>query len=152
MPDLVIKWQGKPYRVKENDLFDLTDKLEEAVSLPRLIAYLGSGEPNFSALSRSVRVLLEYAGVQDLPSLMELRQIIAGEALQRVKAQTEGREFIETEAMDAIAAVVKMVMPPEGLVQSSDGESVKKTTPHSSKASTRLRSTNGASRRATSGK
>lgn len=151
MPDLVIKWRGVDYKIKEDGLFDLTDKLEEAVSLPRLIAYLGSGEPNFSALSRAVRVLLEYAGVADVPDLLTLRAMIASEALHRVKAANGGAAGGSTEGMDAIAAVVTLVMPPAGLVEADESDG-KKSKPHSSNPSTKSRSSNGASRRATSGK
>jgi hypothetical protein len=147
---IVIEWDGKSYPVSDDQAFDLMDQIEAQVTLPELLAMIGSGVPNFSKLARALHVMLGFVGVKNLPDLLELRRMLVGEGLAALNAKARGDEVTAAgAAMSAVAGLVHILM--DGAPQ-SDETSVKKTTPHLSKAATRSRSANGASRRATSGK
>jgi hypothetical protein len=150
MSDLTITWGGKPYRVPEDQMFDLMEAIERHITLPDLLAMIGGGRPNFSALARPLHEMLRMAGVRGLPTPLELRRMLVSEGMDNLKAHNEGREPVSQAAMTAIAAMVEILM--DGAPDMSEQDTTKKTKPHSSKVATKSRSVSGASRRKTSGK
>jgi hypothetical protein len=72
---LEIQWDGKSYKVKEDQLFELIEAIERHVTLPELLAMIGAGRPNFSAIARPFREMLVFSGVREVPSLIDLRRM-----------------------------------------------------------------------------
>lgn len=149
MPDLTITWDGKDYRVAEDQTFELMEAIERHITLPDLLVMVGSGRPNFSALARPLHEMLKYAGVRNVPSLLDLRRMLVGEGMANMQAKVAGGESVTGAAMTAIGTLLTILM--DGAPDMSKVDE-KKTTPHSSKAATKSQSGNGASRRRTSGK
>lgn len=149
MPDLTVTWGGKSYRVPEDQVFELTEAIERQITLPELLVMVGAGRPNFSALARVLHVMLTQVGARNVPSLIDLRRMLVGEGMGSLQAQAQGKESVTGAAMNAIGALIAILM--DG-APDIDADDEKKTQPHSSKTATRSQSGNGASRRKTSGK
>jgi hypothetical protein len=150
MPDLTLEWAGRPYRVPEDQMFELMEAIERHITLPELLAMVGAGRPNFSALARPLHEMLKFAGVRDLPTPLELRRMLVSEGMDNLVAQRDGRDAVSQRAMQAVAAMIEILMDGADLGD-QDAEPAKKTRPRSSKAATKSRSGNGVSRRKTSG-
>jgi hypothetical protein len=140
--DLKIKWDGKTYTVPENQMFELIDAVERHVSLPELLAMIGSGRPNFSMMARPFHAMLTFAGVLNVPELLELRRMLVREGMQNAEAAAKGKDAPDPgPAMTAIAAMCELLMDgatdTEAFADADPKE--KKTKPRSQKGATKSR-------------
>lgn len=149
MPSMELEWGGKKYTIPEDQMFEMCEAIERHVTLPDLMLMVGQGKPNFSALARPFHAMLTQAGVRDVPSMLELRRMLVMEGLDNLKSQSDGTQPVSQTAMTAIATMVEILM--DGAPEQEAEPDAKKTKPRSSKAATKSRSGNGASRRKTSG-
>jgi hypothetical protein len=147
--DLVISWDGKEYRVPENQMFQLIDAIERHITLPELLNMMGTGKVNFGALAVPLHSMLTFAGVRNVPSLLEMRRMLVAEGMANIQAQAKGdKESKIGTAMAAVASMTQILMDGAPEMEADEG---KKNKPHSPKAAIKSRSVNGASRRVTSG-
>ena len=135
--DLTIEWGGKEYRVPEREMFDLIESIEQHITLPELLAMIGGGKPNFSALARPFHAMLTHAGVRDVPSMLDLRRMLVQEGFDNLQAQSKGEKPKSRAAMDAIAAMVGILM--DGADMPDAEPETKKPKPRSRKAATKSR-------------
>lgn len=143
MPDLVIEWDGKDYRIKEDAMFELIEAIERHITLPELMMMLAGGKPNFSALARPFHEMLKHAGVRNPPSLLKLRRMLVHEGLSSLEAQSKGDAPLQGAAMAAISTMTEILM--DGAPDMAGGDDKpKKTKPRSRKAAIKSRSANGA--------
>jgi hypothetical protein len=149
MAGLTINWDGRDYKVAEDQTFELIEAIERHITLPELMMMIGGGRPNFSALARPFHEMLKHAGVRNVPELIELRRMLVSEGMQSLKASASGEAQVTGNAMRAIAAMVAILM--DGAPDMEANDDGKKTAPRSQKPATKSRSGNGASRRKTSG-
>lgn len=110
MHDMEIQWDGKTYRIPEDQMFEMCEAIERHVTLPDLVIMIGAGKPNFSALARPLHAMLAQAGVRDVPSMLELRRMMVAEGLDNLRAQQNGEKPVSQIAMTAIAAMVQILM------------------------------------------
>lgn len=135
--DLTVEWGGKEYRVPETEMFELIESIERHITLPELLAMIGGGKPNFSALARPFHAMLTHAGVRDVPSMLDLRRMLVQEGFDNLQAQSKGEKPKSQAAMDAIAAMVGILMDGADI---PDAESeTKKPKPRSRKVATKSR-------------
>jgi hypothetical protein len=149
MAGITINWDGRDYKVPEDQAFELIEAIERHITLPELMLMIGGGRPNFSALARPFHEMLKHAGVRNVPELIELRRMLVAEGMQNLKATATGEAQITGNAMRAIAAMVEILM--DGAPDMEAKDEGKKIKPRSQKPATKSRSGNGASRRKTSG-
>ena len=136
---LTIKWAGKAYNVPERQMFELIEAVERHVSLPELLAMIGSGRPNFSAIARPFHAMLTFAGVKDVPELLDLRKMLVAEGMRNAMAASKGEAQPDPgPAMAAVAAMCELLMDGAGGT-AEDTTPAKKTPPRSRKAATRSR-------------
>lgn len=140
--DLTIEWDGKTHTIKEDQLFELIEAIERDITLPELLSMVGQGKPNFSAIARPLHVMLTFAGVRNVPSMLELRRDLVQEGFESLIAQTKGDQPKSQTGMVAIGTMIELLM--DGAeVQEAEPEQ-KKTKPRSRKAATKSRSGSGA--------
>lgn len=135
--DLTVEWEGKEYRVPESEMFELIESIERHITLPELLSMIGAGKPNFSALARPFHAMLTHAGVRDVPSMLDLRRMLVQEGFENLHAQSKGEKPKSQAAMDAIAAMVGILM--DGADMPEAEPEVKKTKPRSRKVATKSR-------------
>ena len=135
--DLTVDWEGKEYRVPESEMFELIESIERQITLSELLAMIGGGKPNFSALARPFHAMLTHAGVRDVPSMLDLRRMLVQEGFENLHAQSKGEKPKSQAAMDAIAAMVSILM--DGADMPEAEPEVKKNKPRSRKAATKSR-------------
>lgn len=140
--DLTVEWDGKKYRVPETEMFELIESIERHITLPELLAMIGSGKPNFSALARPFHTMLTHAGVRNVPPLIELRRMLVKEGFENLGAKSRGEKPKSQSAMDAIGAMINILMDGADIPEVDEEE--KKSKPRSRKAVTKSRSGNGA--------
>ena len=135
--DLTFEWEGKEYRVPESEMFELIESIERHITLPELLAMIGGGKPNFSALARPFHAMLTHAGVRDVPSMLDLRRMLVQEGFDNLQAQSKGEKPKSQAAMDAIAAMVGILMDGADIPEAEP--ETKKRKPRSRKAATKSR-------------
>lgn len=135
--DLTFEWEGKEYRVPESEMFELIESIERHITLPELLAMIGGGKPNFSALARPFHAMLTHAGVRDVPSMLDLRRMLVQEGFDNLQAQSKGEKPKSQAAMDAIAAMVGILMDGADIPEAEP--ETKKPKPRSRKAATKSR-------------
>lgn len=135
--DLTVEWGGKEYRVPESEMFELIESIERHITLPELLAMIGSGKPNFSALARPFHAMLTHAGVRDVPSMLELRRMLVQEGFENLQSQSGGEKPKSQAAMDAIAGMIGILM--DGADMPEADQEAKKKKPRSRKAATKSR-------------
>lgn len=140
--DLTIEWGGKEYRVPETEMFELIEAIERHITLPELLAMIGGGKPNFSALARPFHAMLTHAGVRNVPSPLELRRMLVQEGFENIQGKASGSEAKSHAAMDAISAMTQILMDGAEMAEAEPVQ--KKTKPRSRKAATKSRSGSGA--------
>jgi hypothetical protein len=151
MARYTINWGGIDYPVPEQGFFEVTEQIEDHISVPRLLEMTATGNINFARLARPVHILLTHCGVPNPPSLTELRETLLAEGMDRVVAMSEGRDATGGIGMAVVEVITKILMG-DAPLKMQQAEAGKKTKPHSSKAATKSRVGSGASRRKTSGK
>ena len=135
--DLTVEWGGKEHRVPEGEMFELIESIERHITLPELLAMIGGGKPNFSALARPFHAMLTHAGVRDVPSMLDLRRMLVQEGFDNLQAQSKGEKPKSQAAMDAIAAMVGILM--DGADMPEAEPETKKPKPRSRKVATKSR-------------
>jgi len=135
--DLTVEWEGKEYRVPEGEMFELIESIERHITLPELLSMIGAGKPNFSALARPFHSMLTHAGVRNVPSMLDLRRMLVQEGFENLHAQSKGEKPKSHAAMDAIAAMIGILM--DGADVPEAEPEVKKTKPRSRKVATKSR-------------
>jgi hypothetical protein len=150
MPTYTIEWDGVDYDVPEKQFFDVVSEIEAHVTLPELLRMVGTGEINYSKLALPLHALLRHVGAPNVPELREIRRELIAESFERIKAIQNGETPEDGRAMQVVTVIMGILMDdaPENVKAEAPG----KKKPRSSKAATKSRSANGASRRATSGK
>ena len=140
---LTLSWDGKSYTVHESQMFELIETVERHVSLPELLAMIGSGKPNFSAMARPFHSMLVFAGVKNAPTLIELRRMLVQEGMKNAMAYSKGEATPDPgPAMGAIAAMCELLMDGadvSGLEGEVETQDKKKSRPRSRKAATKSR-------------
>lgn len=143
MKGLSISWGGKVYAVPESQMFELIEAVERHVSLPELLAMIGSGKPNFSAIARPFHAMLVFTGVRDVPPLIDLRRMLVQEGMKNAVAHSKGEAAPDPgPAMSAIAAMCELLMDgaeDAGLSGEVEEADAKKPKPRSRKVATKSR-------------
>lgn len=139
---LTINWDGKDYKIREDQMFELIEAIERHITLPELLAMVGQGKPNFSAIARPLHVMLTFAGVRNVPSMLELRRELVQEGFESLAAQTKGGQPVAQTGMVAIGTMIELLM--DGADTQEGAPEEKKAKPRSRKAATKSRSGNGA--------
>jgi hypothetical protein len=136
MKGLTLNWGGKSYTVPEGQMFELIEAVERHVTLPELLSMIGSGRPNFAAMARPFHAMLTFAGVRDVPPMIELRRMLVAEGMRNAAAMAKGGAApVAGPAMTAIGAMCELLMDGADVsnIQPEAGDG-KKTRPHSRKA------------------
>jgi hypothetical protein len=142
MSHISINWDGREYKVADDQAFELIEAIERHITLPELMVMIAGGKPNFAALARPFHAMLTHAGVRKVPSLLELRRMLVAEGLASMKSSASGDTPVTGAAMNAIAAMVEILM--DGAPDMGEEDVKKKPSRKGSpKAVTKLQSESG---------
>jgi len=116
MPDIVLKWRGKDYRIPESRAFEAGAALEEVVTLAAVQSW--ATIPRFFVIAKAMGLLLRFAGckVSDAEVKQEIDRSIARAAAQGV-TEGEAKELFAIQAMQQLVAVLF-----DGAPESDDDE------------------------------
>jgi hypothetical protein len=103
MPDIVLKWDGREYRIPESRAFEAGAALEEVVTLAELQSY--GTRPKFFRIAMAMGALLRFAGCKVSDAEVK-REIDA--SIQRIAA-AQGAEAGEVEEVFAVTAVGQLI-------------------------------------------
>jgi hypothetical protein len=120
MPDIVLKWQGREYRIPEARAFEAGAALEEVVTLAQVQSW--ATNPRFFVIAKATGLLLRFAGckVSDAEVKQEIDRSIAKAAAQGV-TEDDAKELFAIRAMQQLVAVLF-----DGAPDGEDGEAPEK--------------------------
>ena len=105
MPDIVLAWRGKEYRIPENRAFEAGAALEEIVTLASINSW--AANPRFFVIAKATGLLLRFAGckVSDAEVKQEIDRSIARAAAKGVN-EDDAKAMFFFRAVEQLSAVL----------------------------------------------
>ncbi len=114
MKDIDIEWKGESFIIKEDEAFELAERIEEIVSISELAAM--SVSPKFTKLSRCYAEMINFAGGKATPR--EVHQLMMAQIKNNAAVEAE----LATVAVTTLVAILMDGAPEDDEVEPETGE------------------------------
>jgi len=102
MPDIVLEWAGRDYRIPDSRAFDLGERVEDIVTLSELGEM--TARPKFHKIARVYGEMLRYAGAKVTDREVHSEMMAQVKQAMTMVATGADKSDIETKAKHQIAA------------------------------------------------